>query len=316
MRMLLVVAGVVLSAAGAAAFIPSQLPDIGGTWVATTETPETVAAAPSSVFGERFAWHRAGDNLALVRPVRGRTAPDTVVFPLDGTVVTAFSPSRPCMGQSAQLVSVAQEGQALRYSIVGTMAAGATQPLLRPTPFDFRFRPLSADVLVVETTMRDSASAEPRAVGTVYRRSADTLAPGPPSPVTGTPARIAEVAWMSGDWIGTTSTSSIEERWSTGNGGAMLATSRTLRGDVMTEFEFLCIFERDGTLIYTAMPNAGTATDFSLTMIDADSATFENPSHDFPKMIRYAKRADGGMDATISGGGASRPTTFSFTRKR
>ena len=84
----------------------------------------------------------------------------------------------------------------------------------------------------------------------------------------------------------------------------------------MTAFEFLCISERDGTLVYTAMPNAGAATDFTLTKIDADSATFENPTHDFPKVIRYAKRADGGMDATISGGPTSKPTTFSFKRKQ
>ena len=83
----------------------------------------------------------------------------------------------------------------------------------------------------------------------------------------------------------------------------------------MTAFEFLCISEREGTLVYTAMPNAGAATDLTLTKIDADSATFENPAHDFPKMIRYAKRADGGMDASISGGGTSKPTVFSFKRK-
>ena len=83
----------------------------------------------------------------------------------------------------------------------------------------------------------------------------------------------------------------------------------------MTAFEFLCISERDGTLVYTAMPNAGTATDFTLTKIDADSATFENPTHDYPKLIRYAKRPDGGLDASISGGGTSKPTVFSFKRK-
>ena len=83
----------------------------------------------------------------------------------------------------------------------------------------------------------------------------------------------------------------------------------------MSEFEFLCISERDGTLVYTAMPNAGAATDFTLTKFDADSATFENPAHNFPKMIRYAKRPDGGMDAMISAGGTSKPTVFSFKRK-
>jgi hypothetical protein len=38
-----------------------------------------------------------------------------------------------------------------------------------------------------------------------------------------------------------------------------------------------------------------------LTAIDDSSATFENPSHDFPKMIRYALKPDGTLEATISG---------------
>jgi hypothetical protein len=211
---------------------------------------------------------------------------------------------------------MAWEGGALRYSIVGTVPPGGTKPTRVATPFNYRFRPLSADTLVLETSMRDSPTAEPKAVGTVYRRSTETLttepAPAPPA----VPATIAQVAWISGDWTATRGASNVEERWSPGNGGAMIATSRTVRGDVMTEFEFLCISERNGTLVYTAMPNAGVQTDFTLTKIDADGATFENPAHDFPKLIRYSKRADGGMDAVISAGGTSKSTTFSFSRKQ
>ena len=78
----------------------------------------------------------------------------------------------------------------------------------------------------------------------------------------------------------------------------MLAVSRTLRDGLMSAFEFLCIVERDGGLVYTAMPNGRTpATDFTLTKIDDTSATFENPAHDFPKMIRYTKRPDGSLEA-------------------
>ena len=67
-------------------------------------------------------------------------------------------------------------------------------------------------------------------------------------------------------------------------GGSMLAVSRTLRDGLMSAFEFLCIVERDGGLVYTAMPNGRTpATDFTLTKIDDSSATFENPAHDFPR---------------------------------
>jgi hypothetical protein len=44
-----------------------------------------------------------------------------------------------------------------------------------------------------------------------------------------------------------------------------------------------------------------------------DSATFENPAHDFPKMIRYAKRGDGTLEARVSDGG-QRAETFIFRR--
>lgn len=316
MRTAFALLGSLLIAGTATVSVHQQTPSLSGTWVATKDTPTTVGAAPNAVFGERFALRLEGRNLALIRPVRGRATAITAVFPLDGTETTAPSISRPCLGQAGQVITMAWEGEVLRYSIVGTMAPGAATPTRPATPFHYRFRPVSADTLVLETTMRDSPTAEPRAVGTVYRRSTDTLTEEAPAAPPMAPARIGQVAWISGDWTGAMGTSTVEERWSPGNGGAMIATSRTVRGDVMTAFEFLCVFERHGTLVYAAMPNGGAQTEFTLTKIDAESATFENPTHDFPKMIRYAKRADGGMDATISGGPTSKPTTFSFKRKQ
>ncbi len=309
---------IVGAGAGAAMFAQQAPPNLNGTWVASKDTPATVPAAPSAVFGDRFALRAEGTSMALVRPLRGRAIALTVVFPLDGSNATVLSPSRPCMGQSGQVASMTWLGDVLRYSIVGTLAPGASAASRAATPLDYRFRSVSADTLVVETSTRDAATGQSRAVGTVYQRSTDPLPEDPASASTAppiAPARIADAAWIAGDWISVTGTGSIEERWSTGAGGGMIATSRTLRGNVMTEFEFLCISEREGTLVYTALPNAGAATDFTLTQIDADSATFENPAHNFPKLIRYVKRADGGMDAMISAGGTSKPTTFSFKRK-
>jgi hypothetical protein len=317
MRTAIALVGALVTAGVVSVSVHQQSPDLGGTWVATKDIPTTVPAAPSAVFGERFALRPEGKDMALIRPVRGRPTANTTILPLDGTEVTVMSPSRPCFGQSGQVISMAWETGVLRYSVLGTIAPGAVTASRAPTPFNYRFRPITADTLVIETSMRDSPTAEPRAVGTVYKRSTETLPADPPAtkaaPVA--PARITQVAWIAGDWIQTTATGSVEERWSTGAGGGMIATSRTLRGGVMTAFEFLCISERDGTLVYTAMPNAGAATDFTLTKIDADSATFENPAHNFPKLIRYAKRADGGMDASISAGGTSKPTVFSFNKK-
>lgn len=319
MRTAVALFGAFLVAGTASVSVQQQQPNLSGTWVATKDAPATLPTAPSAVFGERFGLRPEGKNMALIRPVRGRATALTVLFPLDGSETTVLSPSRPCMGQSGQVITMAWESDVLRYSIVATLAPGASSPTRAATPFGYRFRPISADKLVIETTMRDSASGEARAVGTVYQRSTEALPEDPPAPPKAppvAPATIAQVAWIAGDWINVTASGSVEERWSTGAGGGMIATSRTLRGtDVMTAFEFLCISERDGTLVYTAMPNAGTATDFTLTKIDADSATFENPAHSFPKLIRYAKRPDGGMDASISGGGTSKPTVFPFKRK-
>jgi hypothetical protein len=319
MRNLFALTGALLIAAVATVFVQEQQPNFAGTWAATKDAPPNLPAAPTAVFGEKFGIRQDAKTVTLIRPVRGRTTALTNVFPADGTESSVFSQARPCIGSSGQLVSMAWEGPVLRYSILGTYAPGATTPTRSGTGLGYKFRSISTDRFFVETTMRDAASGEIRAVGTVYQRSTETLPEDPPAapkaPVA--PARIAQVAWIAGDWIQKTASGSVEERWSSAAGGGMIATSRTLRGeDVMTAFEFLCISEKEGTLVYTAMPNAGVATDFTLTKIDADSATFENPEHNFPKMIRYAKRADGGMDASISAGGTSKPTVFAFTRKQ
>jgi hypothetical protein len=73
------------------------------------------------------------------------------------------------------------------------------------------------------------------------------------------------------------------------------------------------IVERGGGLVYVAQRGGRPPTDFVLTELTPDSATFENPAHDFPKMIRYAKRGDGTLEARVSDGG-QRAETFIFRR--
>jgi hypothetical protein len=126
-------------------------------------------------------------------------------------------------------------------------------------------------------------------------------------------ATIADVAWIGGEWIGESNAVKFEERWTTPAGGAMLGTSRTLRADRMVAFEFLRIVERDGGLVYIAQPGGRPPTEFTLTSLTGKVATFENPAHDFPKLIRYALSADGVLEATISDG-AQRAQTFVFRR--
>ena len=123
-------------------------------------------------------------------------------------------------------------------------------------------------------------------------------------------ATISQVAWIAGDWTGQQGQVTFEERWTDPAGGAMLGVARTLKSNRMVAFEFLRIIERDGGLLYIAQPNGRPPTEFRLTKIAAEEATFENPAHDFPKVIRYAKR-EGELQAEISDGG-SRSETFRF----
>ena len=140
--------------------------------------------------------------------------------------------------------------------------------------------------------------------GTVYAQGGKPAARG----------TLAQLAWLAATWVGGDGPVTVEERWTPAAGGAMLAVSRTLKGDRMVAFEFLRIVERDGGLVYVAQPNGRPPTEFTLTAITADSATFENPMHDFPKMIRYTRRADGSLEARVSDGG-NKAETFVFRKQ-
>ena len=126
-------------------------------------------------------------------------------------------------------------------------------------------------------------------------------------------ARSRSWHWLAGTWKGGSGALTFEERWTPASGGAMLAVSRTIKGDRMVAFEFLRIVEREGGLVYIAQPNGRPPTEFTLTAIATDAATFENPSHDFPKVIRYTRRPDGTLEARVSDG-AQRAETFVFRR--
>ena len=221
-------------------------------------------------------------------------------------------PGRLCEADSAAMWTAAWDGPAVAISMIG-----ALPPNGKPVKMDVKstLRLESPDTLRVEMAARVPGQTAPRTTATVYKRTGP-----PPAPAAADPDEH-KPRWRR--WPG--SPACGPARWaarrskSAGRrpaGGSMLAVSRTLRDGLMSAFEFLCIVERDGGLVYTAMPNGRTpATDFTLTKIDDTSATFENPAHDFPKMIRYTKRPDGSLEAVISGEGGQKAQTFVFKRQ-
>jgi Domain of unknown function (DUF6265) len=274
-----------------------QKPDLSGSWAAEAE-PATGTAKPTPPsLGPQLTIDHKGQSLMLTRTFAGN--PATINYVLDGTETSSRMPGRLCEPDSGGLWTAAWEGDGVAITMVG-----AIPPNGQRVKMDVKnvLRLESPDVMRVEQIVRLPNQAEPRTTSTRYKRTAAPTAPvGPQAEKAG--AKLSQVAWISGVWVGTAGTSTVEERWTPGAGGAMMAISRTMRNGNPSGFEFLCIVERDGGLVYQAMPNGRSpATDFRLTKIDADNAIFENPAHDFPKMIRYTRKADGSLEAVVSDG--------------
>ncbi len=120
----------------------------------------------------------------------------------------------------------------------------------------------------------------------------------------------ADLAFMKGAWEGGGGAMKFEERWTEEAGGLMLGVSRTLKGERAVSFEFLRVeFRKDG-VFYVAQPGGGPKTEFKLTASDGKSATFENPQHDHPKLIRYSIAPDGSLKAELDGAEGKQAFTF------
>jgi hypothetical protein len=250
----------------------------------------------------------------LVRP-RGAFSIEGT-YELGGPEVRMRSPGTGCLGDAYFIDAAAWEGNAVAFTSLGTHPAGAPQPT--KTSIKRLLRLEGPDTLVVESTIVQEGQS--KQVGTVYKRSTETLPPlAATLPATKAAAAIAGVAWVGGTWASEPATpggATTEERWTPAAGGAMIGISRTIRGTTMSAFEFLCIVERDGSLVYNAMPNGrAPATEFVLTNLTPESATFENPSHDYPKVIKYMRRADGSLETAISGAANQRVVTVVLKRQ-
>lgn len=292
--------------------------NFSGTWAASTEAQQGIVAAPSPILGTRFALKLEGETLEVIRAIREESI--AVKLRLDGNAGSFKVPGRLCEGETEFVETAAWEGNALALTGVGRIPPGGAVPIQLNVKRLLRLQ--GSDTLIAEGSMTQGGAT--RAVATVYKRSADALpAPKVEEGVKGVFGTTTDVAWVSGTWTGVNGNLTVEERWTPAASGAMMGMGRTLRGGQMVSFEFLCIVERGGTLVYVAMPDGRTApTFFTLTevtkatsLLTRESATFENPKHDYPKVIRYTKRADGSLETTISGAANQRSQTFVLQRR-
>ena len=268
---------------------------LGGDWLYVedlTEGREVEDQQPP--MSPRFGFRVEDDAVVLLRGSGARQREERI--PLDGSVreVPADETVTRYIGE--------WRDDALEYVIETVRKSDdAITSLIRrefrPTP-----RGLLVHVVVGEPAVLDSLA--------LYRHPKDIELPEPAK------ATIADVAWITGAWVGTRGNSSIEERWGPPLGGALLGTSRTVSRGRMSAFEYLRIVERDGGLVYVAQPGGGTPTEFVLTEFHDTFAVFENPRHDSPQRIVYEHPDEDELIASIGFLNGGRPRLFEFERER
>ena len=111
--------------------------------------------------------------------------------------------------------------------------------------------------------------------------------------------------FMTGRWKATTPDgATVEEHWTTSDGGLMVGMNRTVNKKGRASFEFIRIAQHEGRLAYLAMPGAKPATVFPLKTLSATRVQFENLQHDFPQRIIYwrdGKKLCARVEGTING---------------
>ncbi|HVK75499.1 MAG TPA: hypothetical protein VM734_19350 [Kofleriaceae bacterium] len=121
-----------------------------------------------------------------------------------------------------------------------------------------------------------------------------------PAPAPTATASLADVAWLAGDWA-----------YDDGSGGEhWFATSTALVGVAFVgdDFEVLTIERDGGALRLVARPGGRPGVAFTHRPgTTPREARFENPVHDDPTSITYARPGDERVVATLDGPGGVRP---------
>lgn len=277
----------------------ADLRALDGEWVFVEDRTEgRTLEQLSPPMGNKFIFKTDTDAIILVWG-HGGGGNREVCVKLDGTP-TEIPGTNP--GTMTRYRASWKDG-ALTYEMDFIRAAGGSPEGLVKREFK-----MTPDGLIVRSNLGTGAELGP--IG-LYRHPADIPMPTPFK------AAIADIAWLSGSWVGSRSSgATFEERWSPPKGGSMLAISRTVNASgKMSAFEFLRIVEREGGLVYVAQPGGAPPTEFVLTELSKTRAVFDNPRHDYPKRIIYELSADGSLTAIIGYMKGGTPRRFEFKRE-
>lgn len=122
--------------------------------------------------------------------------------------------------------------------------------------------------------------------------------------------------WMTGCWRQVEAGRVIEEVWLPPAGGALLGVSRSLDRDSLRSWELMLVRTGPNGLVFEATPSGQPPAAFLASAVTDSSVAFENLTHDFPQLVRYARRGPDSMLAMISGVVRDRQRTINFAYAR
>jgi hypothetical protein len=125
-------------------------------------------------------------------------------------------------------------------------------------------------------------------------------------------SQLHELGFLTGCWQGrTASGSTIEERYTTPTNNLMLGMTRYLRDGLTRSFEFHLIGNVAGGGSHLIPHPGGTASvTFAEKERAADRVVWENPAHDYPQRISYARVSPDSLVARIELMDGSRATEY------
>ena len=115
---------------------------------------------------------------------------------------------------------------------------------------------------------------------------------------------LSALEFMSGCWSGPAGDGvTIEEYYTRPSANVMLGVTRYVRGDRVTAFEFTSFVREDSAIVVTPRPEGQQPAEFRMTRLEKGAAVWENPQHDFPRLISYKKMSGDTLVARIEGPG-------------
>lgn len=133
--------------------------------------------------------------------------------------------------------------------------------------------------------------------------------------------KIENAGWLTGLWENLYPEGKASEKWDKLNDSTLVGSSHFIAGGDTVSAESIRLEQHGDDLFYIPIvrdQNAGQPVSFKLTSSSGDQLVFENPAHDFPQKITYARISADSLVAEISGivEGQLRRQQFPLGRKQ